>query len=139
MGEVRIFGTTADEGMEIKAETAEELFALAVRGFLTILLGEHHRVNPRESITLQVEGEDPTELLVGLVNELIYLFDARKWVPCKASKVKLKGGVLKATLEGESYNPQNHPPAVEIKAATYHGAEVSEENGVWRARLIVDL
>ncbi len=139
MGGFRIFGTTADEGIEIESETIEGLFALAVEGFVSVLLGGAEAVRPREHRKLMVEGEDARDLLVGLLNELIYTFDAHRWVPRTAEEVEFRQTALSIVLKGEPYHPGIHPPAVEIKAATYHGAEVWQERDGWHARVILDL
>jgi SHS2 domain-containing protein len=134
-----IFGTTADEGMELWADSIEGIFESAVEGFASILVGNPKEVSPREERKIKVSGEDETELLVGFVNEMIFLFDAHKWIPSLAKEIRLSPGWVEAILKGERYNPAKHPPAVEVKAATYHLAEVKEMEGLWKATVVVDL
>jgi len=138
-GIVEIFGTTADEGMEIRAKSLEEVFALAVEGFVAILFGEQLPLGSVNIQEVEVKGEDENDLLVGLVNELVYLFDAHRWVPCRARKVKIEENLLRVVLEGEPYRPGKHPVPLEVKAATYHQVEVSNVDGVWCGRVIVDI
>ncbi len=139
MGTFRVFGTTADEGIEVEAEHLEEIFSTAVEGFVAVLLGRPETVIPREAREVEVEGEDEGELLVALLNELIYLFDAHRWVPRRTKKVLLSPNRLRVRLEGEPFDPSRHPPPVEVKAATYHGVDVSQKGKGWHARLIFDL
>ncbi len=135
----RIFGTTADEGMELWGDSLEELLAAGVEGFVAVLLGEDSIVNPRERRRLVVSGEGEEELLVAMVNELIFFFDAHKWIPSRAEEVLLSGEELKMVVVGEGYDPDRHPPATGVKGATYHLAEVWREHRLWKARLILDL
>lgn len=140
MGEFVIFGTTADEGMELVANSLEELFAMAVKGFLTILFGEDARpVNPVETRKVEVECKERTGMLVGMVNELIYLFDAHGWVPCRAIRVEVLEDRLRVVLQGEPYDPHIHSQPAGIKAATYHKAAVYQQDEIWHGKLVLDI
>ncbi len=139
MGEFTIFGTTADAGIELSAESLEELFAVAVRGFVALLMENPCEVRPRENREVSVNGDDERELLVSLLNELVFLFDAGHWLPCRAEEVVISGKQLRASLNGEPFDPQRHRLSCEIKAATYHQALVIREGNRWRGRVIVDL
>ncbi len=50
-------------------------------------------------------------------------------------------GDLVATLSGAAgrVDVDREPGLVEIKAVTYHGLRIREENGTLRARVLVDL
>ncbi len=76
---------------------------------------------------------------MGWLNELIYLQTARGFFLKKVDFERLEGGELRANLWGEEYDPQVHGAGIEVKAATYHGLEVSSQDEGWRCRVILDI
>jgi len=139
LGEFTIFGTTADAGLELRAESLEDLFATAVEGFASLLVENPSAVRPGERREISIRGEDEGELLVSLLNELIFLFDADHWLPRASEKVELSQKGLAMVLVGESFDSTIHHLSGEIKAATYHQAVVIRDGKGWLGRVIVDL
>jgi SHS2 domain-containing protein len=46
---------------------------------------------------------------------------------------------LAATAAGEPFDAARHPSRVQVKGATYHGLEVVQEHGTWKARVVFDI
>jgi len=70
---------------------------------------------------------------------VVYLWDVEGFVPARVAVVEGPGSV-RATLEGETFDPDRHWVEREVKAATFHEAVFVEgPGGVWRARLLFDL
>ncbi len=85
----------------------------------------------RESVSLQ--SPDLDGLFVDWLSEVLFLFEAREFVPLTAA-VKIDGTKLEATLEGvKATSFEQTGPAV--KAVTYHGLELSDAE----ARVYIDV
>ncbi|MFQ6110897.1 MAG: archease [Nitrospinota bacterium] len=139
----RLFETTADVGVEAWGKTLQELFANAARGLFDVICsgGPRHGAGDDRPLKFSVElrAEDLGGLLVGWLNELIYLQTVKGFLLRKVDFERLEQGELRATLWGESYDPRIHGAGVEVKAATYHRLEVAPEDQGWRCRVILDI
>jgi SHS2 domain-containing protein len=122
---------TAELELFVRAATAEDVFGEAAEAFgrLVELTAEGDPAQRR--VTL--EGRDFASLLVGFLDELIYLADTGSFIPDEARIELLEGG-LSAALEGRVTEIQ---PIV--KAATYHQLEFRERDGAWEARVVLDV
>jgi len=122
---------TAEVELFVRAATPVEVFVDAADAFGRLVeLGPEG--DPAER-RVEVDGHDYASLLVGFLDELIYLADTDSFVPDNAS-IELTEGSLSARLDGRVTGLQ---PIV--KAATYHGLEFREEDGAWQARVVLDV
>ena len=64
----------------------------------------------------------------------IFLADTESFVPDRAEDIRLDGNSLRATLVG-----RRAPVEALVKAATYHGLRFADEDGVWHARVVLDV
>lgn len=138
MGQYRLLEHTADMGIEAVAETREELFAQAAYGLLEVIFGTPTGV-ARQEKALAVEGGDPEELLVNWLNEVLYLFEGKGFVPVDIEVEEVGWGRARARVSGEPFDPLRHPVEREVKAVTYHQLRVEKVDGAWQARVYVDL
>lgn len=115
---------TADAALHVWARDREGLFRQAALGLLR-LLTETARVEPAERTEVALEGLDLEELLVGWLNEILYLNDLGHRRFAQIDRVRIadarEGFRLEAALLGEAFDPGRHPAGVGVKAATYHG------------------
>lgn len=138
MGTHRLLEHTADMGIEASGETLEELFAEAAYGLLEIIAGAPELYS-REERSVTVEGGDTEELLVHWLNEILYLFEIKRFFPLDFEIEEVRGNRLRARVRGEPFDPQRHPVEREVKAVTYHQLRVEKTDGLWHARVYVDL
>jgi SHS2 domain-containing protein len=138
MGSYRLLEHTADMGIEVVAETQEELFAQAAYGLLEVCFGPS-RALAREEKVVEVAGGDVEELLVNWLNEILYLFETKGFLPADFEVEEAGWTSLKARVLGESFDPLRHPVEREVKAATYHQLKVEKTDGMWMGRVYVDL
>lgn len=135
------FDHTGDVGVDLSAPTLEELFASAAEA-LAATLTELDTVQPREEKLLSVAGPEPDLLLVDWLSELLYRFDAERWLARTAAvtiwhdphRLRVEGRV-----RGEPMDPVRHPLKVLVKAVTYHGLHVTKTPTGWSARVIFDI
>jgi SHS2 domain-containing protein len=119
----------------------------AARG-LTATITELARVEPRSQLELTLAEPALDLLLVAFLEELLYRFDTEGVVACGGRAVveeQAHGWELRATLDVDRYDAARHPLAVQVKAITYHGLEVTRVGGTggepvrWRAQVLFDI
>ena len=88
---------TADMAVRIVAADAPTFFQEALRGLHLILLDEpsFEGIREAEELPLDLRAPDNETLLVDFLNELIYLFDTRRWISRRLA-------VETVTLDGSS-------------------------------------
>lgn len=135
----RIFDHTADLGVIVTAATREQLYAEAAFALFD-LLTEPATVREVAAREITVTGGDPADLLVNFLREALFAWSGEGFL-MKSCLVREAGpGRLTALLQGEPFDPARHRIKQEIKAVTYHQAEVrQDETGAWRARVIFDV
>jgi len=134
----RYFEHTADLGLEIFGDTAEELFANAGRGlFDTIAAATARTGKQQEDIT--VTGADLPDLLVNWLRELLALWTVDGRLMAAADILFLTKTELRARLHWDHFDPARHVLATEVKAVTYHGLTVEKTDRGWRGRVVLDV
>ena len=88
---------------------------------------------------ISISGSDPADLMVRWLTEILYLFEGENLVVTDINIDSLSSSGLKATLTTSPFDPKFHEIIREIKAVTYHQIAVTDENGIWTARVIFDL
>ncbi|SEM09045.1 SHS2 domain-containing protein [Syntrophus gentianae] len=129
---------TADLGMDVEASSLEELFACAGKAIFE-LMAELDAVEIRVSRDLVVEGTDLADLWVNFLREALYLWSGEGQLMKEVKIRQISDTALEATLSGEAYDSHRHVLNMEIKAATYHQAEVVRTPKGWKGRVIFDV
>jgi SHS2 domain-containing protein len=132
------FDHTADVGLEGRGDTLGELFEALAEG-LARYICPSPAITSREVRRITVQAEDSEVLAVDFLWEVMCLVQHGRFVVSTASVLEIDGHRLTADLSGEPYDPERHDLACEVKAVTYHGLRVAEENGRWVGRVILDL
>ncbi len=134
----KIIDTTADIGIEVWGKNFKELLEESVRGMVSIMY-DLQKINGNKSLNIEIEGFDKEDLLISLLNEIIYLRDARKFLVKDIEIKDLSENRLSAILYGDIFDPQIHEILEDIKAATYHNIEIKKENGLIKSQIIFDV
>jgi SHS2 domain-containing protein len=132
------FEHTADLGIRVRAPEVNTLFADAATGLFAAVVDGLDSVRLTERVEITVAGADREYLLFDWLRELLFRFDADHLLFAKFD-VKVSASGLKATAWGERIDPARHVLSHEVKAITYHGLRVEQENGGWIAEVIVDI
>jgi SHS2 domain-containing protein len=88
---------------------------------------------------IALSGRDLADLLVRWLGELVYLLDGESLVVTDLKVERLVPDRLEATVEVVPFDPKTHEIIREIKAVTYHQAEVAEKGDHWEAKVTLDL
>jgi SHS2 domain-containing protein len=123
---------TAEIELAIEDESPEAVFNEALVAFGDLLTEERggepvtHRVN--------ISAPDLPALLAEWMNELVYLAETDGFVPERVEQLRLVDSRLQAEIGGQRHIPRNP-----VKAVTYHDLEMHDVEGVWYARVVLDV
>jgi SHS2 domain-containing protein len=116
---ITLLDHTADVGIEARGKTLKEAFENAARGMMMLMMNLD-TVTVKEYRTITIEAPDRDSLLVRWLSELLYLFDAEKFIACTCEIQLLHSNGLSATVGGELLDHEKHETNVYVKAVTYH-------------------
>ncbi len=133
-----IIATTADVGVLARGGTCEEAFVHAAEGLFS-LITDLESVEPVQHYSIECDGISLEGLLVAWLNELIYLHDAHGMLFRSFEVTAFDGKRLEAKAWGEPIDTSRHALGTEVKAATYHRAQVAEGPSGWEAMVILDV
>ena len=130
----------ADLAFDASGNSPQEMFeATAVA--LTEAMIDIKEIKPVIGRTLHLSHNDLDQLLFDWLAELIYLKDAETLLFCQFD-VKLDAGPpwrLTGKMRGEHIDRKRHTLGMDVKAVTYHLFRVTQSNGLWTARVVVDV
>jgi SHS2 domain-containing protein len=89
--------------------------------------------------TVQISAIDRENLLVRWLSEVLYLYDAEKFLLADMRIEQLTDTNMKAAILGEPYQASKHDLKLDVKAITYHQLKVEEQKGIWTARVFIDI
>jgi SHS2 domain-containing protein len=128
---------SGDAGLRIWGKDLEEILTNAAEG-LGELITDLSSVKVTEKREVVISSETNEDLLVKWLNELIFLFDTYGFIGTKF-EVRLKSDTLKATVSGGIFNVETNEGRLLIKAATYHGLSLKQDNAGWEAVVVFDI
>jgi len=132
------FNHTADIGLLIYGENLKKLFENAGEAFFTIIT-EIDKVKPQLLRKVEIGSERIECLMVDWLSELLYLHDVENLLFNRFHVESVGKDGLKAFAKGEVFQEGVHIIKTQVKAVTYHQIEVRQIDGIWRAKIILDL
>jgi len=133
---------TADAAFEAAGMTPEEMFVSAADALLGIMVENTDAVSAERTHHIGLEADSLEMLLYRLLEELVFLKDARRLLLRVAEIHIITGdGVFRLEAEacGEEINPEKHEMIVDVKAITLHRFKIEERGGMWTATVVVDV
>jgi len=127
---------TADVRIEAWAPTRERCVAEAVAG----MVGSFADVSgsrPGETVRVRVDRETDEDLLVAVLDEVIYLLDTRGLVPVGTEVVALDGGLaVRFAMTGAEGVPL---VGAVPKAVSLHGLRFDQRGDGWSCAVTLDV
>jgi SHS2 domain-containing protein len=140
VGTVETFDHTADVGLRVTGADLDDLFCTAAGGVLDYIVVNRAAVRPAERESLDLHADEPAELLVVWLNELIFRCETRHRLYARFDvHVADDGRSLHAEIAGEPLDPDRHEPDHEVKAVTRHGLALAHNASGWEAEMILDI
>lgn len=129
-------GHTAEIGIRVHAATPEQLYACAALSMFALIAADPAPGSPATPREVQVTSPDPESLLVDWLNELVYLHEVHHETYTGCTVHHWEPTAIRATVMG---HPLAGPPALHIKAVTYHLLEVRQDETGWHAQVVFDI
>lgn len=131
----KILDHEADVGFEVYGYTEEELFQNATCALFS-LITDLGAIRPETERHVEIPASD--ESLIVFLNELLYLWDVKRFIP-KLIAIVRDSANIKAILRGEILDEHQHTVIGAVKAVTYHKFSVRKEEELLTATFIVDI
>jgi SHS2 domain-containing protein len=131
----RVLDHDADIRLEVYGTSREDLFENAA-GAMISLITDREKVTPALEKHITVPGNG--ELLINFLNELLFIWDVERFIPVDVT-VSFHADGLTALMKGETFDEHKHVIEAEMKAVTYHKFAMTEENGRFKATIIIDV
>jgi SHS2 domain-containing protein len=130
--------------LRISAYGRDQMEALAHASYaLLAQIFEPTPPNERELRSISVSGDDESARFIAFLNELIFLIDARSWVPVRIKSLTTcaRSGCdrLEAVLSGEPLDSSVHIMKYDVKAVTYHDFQIRAEENTIVVSFVCDL
>jgi SHS2 domain-containing protein len=136
---IRRFSTTADAGITVSADNAEDSLRGAAVGMFGYMF-ETSKIPILGHADFQVTASIPEEVPIAFLNELLFLFSARGWVPLAFPALVIRESILEVNMDWGSMHPARDKVGSEIKAVTYHQFHWSKTpDGRYHLRVVFDL
>src|SRR4051794_17576390 len=126
------FDHTADLGLRVRADDLDALFAEAGLALTSILVEDPSAIRPVSRVEVSLAADGVEYLLFDWLRAILYHFEVDRLLVAKCD-VRVGPDGLRATLEGEAFDPGRHELAHEVKAITYHDLRVERTEGGWVA------
>ncbi len=129
---------TADIGVRVWGPTAEEVFEQAALAMFSLVC-DPLDVGELEAVDVALEAESMDLLLAAWLNELLYVFEARKLVLSQFDLLELGEHSLRARVSGEPFDMSRHIICGGVKAATLHELSLEQGDDGWRGFVLLDV
>ena len=140
MKKYRFLRHTADAKFQAFGETLEEAFQQAALALVS-LMWNWETVDNKLEVPVQVEGHDMKQLLLNYLEEILYLFDTRRFLLSRVDDLSIerKEGryVLQALFKGDEYSSKTEVFG-DVKAITYNEMEI-RSTAPFRIQAVADV
>ncbi|BBO84854.1 protein archease [Desulfosarcina ovata subsp. sediminis] len=128
---------TADLRIRITGGNMAELFANAGLAMADLICDPNTLISD-ETLTIEIEGDDPADLMVNYLRELLYQWTGNEKLINTVDILNISDNALSARLHTTRYNADQHAILSEIKAVTYHQIAVEPVADGWQATVVLD-
>jgi len=131
----------ADTAFQIKGNSIKEVFENAAKA-LTMSMASPDCIEDKVKVNITLQNKKLDILLFDFLNEIIFYKDSDNLLFGKYNVgIEKSNGMfeLKAKLEGEKADSKKHKITTDVKAVTLHMFKLGKKNGVFEARVVVDI
>lgn len=129
---------TADLGVRFCGKTLKKLFTNAAMALMELLVSVDSSESDK-AVPLSVSGDDTTDLLVRWLGEILYLFQGDSLLVTNVVIENMTPVRMDAVLGTVPLENTAHAFLNDIKAVTYHQADVIHKGDHWEACVIFDV
>jgi len=132
---------TADLSIKVYGKDLEELLKNCSAAMMDVIC-DLNTIELKNQYSVSSSGNSEEELLVNLLQELLYLHEVKKLLFCKF-EFKINDNIKNREVEGfvwgEEINFSRHDLLNDIKAVTYSDLKVEHKNGKLSAKITFDI
>lgn len=132
-------GHTADLGVRVRGESAEEALARLALALGTLLSGGGPVAEEMEERVAVAGGPGLIDSAMALLRELLFRFATRRTIPAAVQVLRLDEGGAEALVRSGPYDPERHAEGQDVKAVTWHLFRLEPEGGRWVAQAVFDV
>ncbi len=129
---------TADLRIRVTGSDISDLFKNAGLALFD-LIAKSDRLESHEVIEVAATGDDPADLMVNFLRELLYLWTGDEKLVSMIHIMQLSNTAVSARVTTDRYAPERHEMLHEIKAVTYHQIDVRRARKGWEAIIVFDV
>ena len=129
---------TADLRIRVSGTNPADLFKNAGLALFD-LITRSDPLRPGEVIEINITGDDPADLMVNYLRELLYLWTGNEKLVNMIEIADISDTAISARVSTDRYQPEQHEILHEIKAVTYHQIEVDRTADGWQAMVVFDV
>ena len=129
---------TADMGIRVWGENQKVLFVNAGQAMFD-LITDKKMVEAKNTEQVKVTGNDIIDLLINWLRELLFLWTGKERLVHSVYIESLSDTEIIGRVMVEPFDSNRHVIRQELKAVTYHQAEVKPVSGGWVAEVIFDV
>ena len=148
MGNFEILPHTADVGFKVRGASLSDLFETAAQAMFSVEY-DTSTVGFELEVEISVEDHDLDGLLVAWLSELLWIHDARDFVPGDFVVVELgeppahRAGspplMLRGYARGRRLGDWFEQTGPQVKAVTLHGLEIKQRRGGFEGTVYLDV
>ncbi|ROL60650.1 archease [Bacteroidetes/Chlorobi group bacterium ChocPot_Mid] len=131
----KILPHQADVRILAQGSNKENLFRAALKGLCKVMLQDKEIKQPSIIKQITVKSTDLTGLLIDFLSEVLSLSHQYKVLFCEVNFEKLTESYLKAEIKGIEVQGFDE----DVKAVTYHEANVVLIDGVFQTVIVLDI
>ncbi len=125
---------TADLALQVQGRNLEEIFVNAAYGLFS-MMADLENLSPDVSREVHLAAPDRESLLVGWLNELLYLHEVEEEVYSRFEIATLSPTRLSAVVWGTKMTASK----LAVKAATFHDLAIRETEDGYLATVVFDV
>lgn len=133
---------TSDVAFRATGPDLDALFTAAADATANLMVRSLASIAPAVSIPVAVHADALDLLLLRFLEELVFHKDAERLL-LRATDVRVeredRGYRARATLVGETIDPDRHELQADVKAVTLHGLAVQRVGPEWHANVTLDV
>jgi SHS2 domain-containing protein len=129
---------TADMGIRVWGENQKSLFVNAGQAMFDLITAKQ-MVEANNIEQVEVTGRDTIDLLINWLRELLFLWTGKERLVHSIHVESISGTAVNGRVMVDSFDSTRHVIRHEIKAVTYHQAEVKPVSNGWIAEVIFDV
>ncbi len=129
---------TADMGIRVWGENQKVLFVNAGQAMFD-LITDKKTVEAKNTEQVKVTGNDIIDLLINWLRELLFLWTGKERLVHSVYIESLSDTEIIGRVMVEPFDSNRHVIRQELKAVTYHQAEVKPVSDGWVAEVIFDV